>query len=303
MAAPATAETDKTGSSDHPLLSRYPGFYIDDYKSREFDRAQMISSAMIDGTYEMMTVDGQVTNIEYRSKDGSISGFQLYANYQKAMQDLNADIIFTCFGEDECGAKGNDFYNKSVNNNGLFGGSRIDFFNDFGIITAKAEQNGQQAHIMLVMSANTSNSRRIFQTIVTGGTLEVDKIGIGSIEDVSAKLVETGTVVLEGIYFDTGTADLTSESNETLDTAAAYLAANPEQQFFIVGHTDWVGGYDMNMSLSEARAKSVVMALQERGIETGRLTGLGVGPVSPVANNSEEAGRALNRRVELVLRE
>ncbi len=303
MVTPALSETDKAGSSDHPLLSRYPGLFIDTYKSRDFDQAQMIVSAMDDGQYEILDIEGQVTNIEYRIRDDSISGFQLYANYQAALEALNAEVIFTCFGEEQCGGSGNDFYNRSVPNTGLFGGDRVDFFKEFGIITAKVSQDGQRAHVFIVAAANNNDRRRVHQTIVTSAALDTKKIGIGTIENVSAAIEETGTVVLEGVYFTSGTSDLTAESNETLDTAAAYLAENPNLHFYIVGHTDWVGSYEFNLSLSKDRAESVVTALTDRAVAADRLTGVGIGPVAPVANNASEDGRALNRRVELVLQE
>ncbi|WP_394180107.1 OmpA family protein [Yoonia maritima] len=303
VSTPAIAETDKEGSSDHPLLSRYPGFYIDTYKVRDFDRAQLIVSPMIDDDYETMTAEGQVTNIEYRASDASISGFQLFANYQKALESLDAEIIFSCFGEAECGAKGNDFYNYSIRHTALFGGDRVDFMEEFGILSAKFEQYGQAAHISIVTAASRNDDRRVHQTIVSTASLDTEKIGIGTIENVTAAIEETGTVVLEGIYFESGTSDLTDLSNETLDTTGAYLAENPDLSFYIVGHTDWVGSYDFNLSLSEDRAASVVDALTERGIEEDRLTSVGIGPVAPVANNADETGRAINRRVELVLRE
>jgi len=303
LSMPAIAETDEEGSSDHPLLSRYPGFYIDTYKSTEFNRAQIITSAMDDGSYDLRDVEGQVTNIEYRIRNESISGFQLYSNYRNALENLDAEFIFSCFGQEECGGSGNDFYNESVPYAGLFGGDRIDFFNEFGILSAKVTQDGQDAHIMIVTAANNNDRRRVHQTIVRSAALDVDNIGIGTIESVSTAIAETGTVVLDGVYFASGTAELTVESDATLDVAAAYLSENAQTSYFIVGHTDWEGSYDLNLSLSEDRAQSVVNALVNRGVSDERLTSVGIGPVSPVANNGSEAGRTLNRRVELVLQQ
>ena len=71
----------------------------------------------------------------------------------------------------------------------------------------------------------------------------------------------------------------------------------------MVGHTDNVGAMDYNRDLSSRRAAAVVAALVgEHGVGGARLQAEGVGPLSPVASNDEEAGRALNRRVELVSR-
>ena len=74
-------------------------------------------------------------------------------------------------------------------------------------------------------------------------------------------------------------------------------------RLFIVGHTDNVGLLEFNLSLSQRRADAVVnILLSEYGVDNKRLHSAGIGPLSPVASNKTEAGRAKNRRVELVER-
>jgi outer membrane protein OmpA-like peptidoglycan-associated protein len=69
-----------------------------------------------------------------------------------------------------------------------------------------------------------------------------------------------------------------------------------------VGHTDWVGDAGANQTLSNQRAQAVVDALVAAGVDGARLGAAGMGMFSPRASNASEAGRALNRRVELVER-
>ena len=79
------------------------------------------------------------------------------------------------------------------------------------------------------------------------------------------------------------------------------LKADPTLKLNVVGHTDNVGGMDSNMKLSMARGEAVVQALVARyGIAADRLKGYGVSSLAPVASNDSDAGRAKNRRVELV---
>jgi len=67
----------------------------------------------------------------------------------------------------------------------------------------------------------------------------------------------------------------------------------------VAGYTDNIGGAGYNRGLSKERAQQVVDYLINRGVPRNRLRAVGHGPASPVADNSTEEGRALNRRVEL----
>lgn len=80
------------------------------------------------------------------------------------------------------------------------------------------------------------------------------------------------------------------------------LQANPALRLAVEGHTDNAGTPAHNQQLSEARAHAVVTALAAQGIATGRLQSAGFGQTKPLADNATEAGRAQNRRVELVKR-
>jgi OmpA-OmpF porin, OOP family len=114
-------------------------------------------------------------------------------------------------------------------------------------------------------------------------------------------LKTTGHVAVEGIYFDTGKSVLKPESTPALEEVAKLLKADASLKLWVVGHTDAVGKVDDNMKLSQARAEAVVTALSTtHGIAAARLKGYGVGPLTPVASNDAEEGRAKNRRVELV---
>jgi outer membrane protein OmpA-like peptidoglycan-associated protein len=104
-----------------------------------------------------------------------------------------------------------------------------------------------------------------------------------------------------GITFDTGKSEIKLASQPALVEIAKLLKGQPALKLHVVGHTDNVAGLDLNLRLSKARAEAVVQALTTKhGINAGRLIPHGVGPVAPVTSNDAEAGRAKNRRVELV---
>jgi len=115
--------------------------------------------------------------------------------------------------------------------------------------------------------------------------------------DIRAK----GHVAVYDIHFDTGKAIVKPESKPALDEVAKLLKGDPGLKLWVVGHTDSVGTVEDNMRLAQARGEAVAAELvKSYGIAAGRLKGYGVGPLAPVAGNDDEAGRAKNRRVDLV---
>lgn len=85
----------------------------------------------------------------------------------------------------------------------------------------------------------------------------------------------------------------------TLDQVAQTLAANPSTFIDIYGHTDPSGGDAINLPLSRNRAQAVANYLASRGVNPARIATQGYGSSQPIADNSTEAGRAANRRVEI----
>lgn len=106
-------------------------------------------------------------------------------------------------------------------------------------------------------------------------------------------------LVLRGVNFEFDRAALTPAAKLILDEVGAALTARPDIKVAISGHTDSLGTEDYNLSLSEARAKSVAEYLVGTGVAGTRLSSAGFGESMPVADNSAESGRAENRRVEL----
>lgn len=121
-------------------------------------------------------------------------------------------------------------------------------------------------------------------------------------EMLSDQLSQFGHVPVQGLIFDTGGAALSDSSARALEILTKLLSGNPDLAVVIVGHSDNQGGLDANLALSKRRAEAVRTALIERGVAADRLEAHGAGYLAPVTTNATEAGRTLNRRVELVLR-
>jgi len=110
------------------------------------------------------------------------------------------------------------------------------------------------------------------------------------------------TLEMAPIHFASDSATLTPAARERLDEIAQMLRAHPEVTLLIVGHTDSRGSEAYNQRLSEQRAESVANYLIQRGVSASRVTTSGRGELEPRGTNSTEAGRQLNRRVEIFLR-
>jgi len=109
-------------------------------------------------------------------------------------------------------------------------------------------------------------------------------------------------VTLPGnIYFNPNKADVKPAMQMQLTKIAQALAAVPDQKLLIEGHTDSDGPNEYNLSLSESRAESVQKILLAGGIAAERMEIKGFGESKPIAGNSTPAGKAQNRRVEIVI--
>jgi outer membrane protein OmpA-like peptidoglycan-associated protein len=105
------------------------------------------------------------------------------------------------------------------------------------------------------------------------------------------------------VSFDTGSAIIKPQMRTVLDPFAASLKDDPKAQLTIVGHTDSTGSEAVNNPLSVQRAQSVRDYLAGHGVASTRIQIDGRGEREPVADNDSDAGRARNRRVEILLRE
>ena len=103
----------------------------------------------------------------------------------------------------------------------------------------------------------------------------------------------------ENITFDVARSDLKPQFYPTLDSVTLVLNEFDKTTIAIAGHTDSDGSNSYNLNLSQNRANSVAAYLESKGVSEPRLNPIGYGEMHPVASNSNDAGKALNRRVEL----
>ena len=123
-----------------------------------------------------------------------------------------------------------------------------------------------------------------------------------TIENVKLDRIKTEVpYTLENVNFDYNSAKLTEISKAYLHQLALFLSEYPQYNIEILGHTDAIGTEEENMILSEKRCRTVVNYLIMAGTDSKRLTYKAFGKSLPMATNETSIGRALNRRVEIVL--
>jgi outer membrane protein OmpA-like peptidoglycan-associated protein len=103
------------------------------------------------------------------------------------------------------------------------------------------------------------------------------------------------------VTFATNSSNVSADFYKVLDSVALVLNEYDKTYVDIIGHTDSTGALQYNQTLSEARASSVARYLESQKVVSQRIITRGAGPSSPIASNDTPEGRALNRRVEIVL--
>lgn len=112
-------------------------------------------------------------------------------------------------------------------------------------------------------------------------------------------LTPSNIAIIDKIQFEVGKAELKPVSFPILDEVIKVMKDNPQiAAIQVEGHTDSTGSAELNRSLSQARAESVVKYMTGKGVKSSRLVPKGFGPDVPIADNATEEGREANRRVE-----
>jgi outer membrane protein OmpA-like peptidoglycan-associated protein len=137
------------------------------------------------------------------------------------------------------------------------------------------------------------------------GTVK-EKLGMatkGSAVQVSEQKDGTLKVNVPGsVSFASGSSSLDTKLFPTLDRIATTLNEYPETTITVVGYTDSVGSAESNRTLSHSRASAVADYLGQHGVRRDRMSVDSRGELEPIADNDTEAGRAQNRRVEMLVR-
>lgn len=311
------AQPEVPGARDFPLVKRYEGSRLVGYDARAFDAFKLLLGKLkIDDNGQVALgpakpIEGRHTRLLYLAPPGR-SSLEVFRNYESDLAAKGFTILFKCSGEEECEAGGAGLYNvlyprtHALQNNEV---SQIAFNVpvDPSYLAASLSRPEGDVWLSLYVAReqgeafpDTKDRVAVLLDVVEAKPMEAKMVTVDAAtmaKDISA----TGKAAIYGLYFDTDKAELKPESAPALAEIGKLLKAQPALKVYIVGHTDNVGAFDYNMSLSQRRAKSVVDQLvQSYGITGDRLRPVGAGRIAPVATNDDEQGRAKNRRVEIV---
>jgi outer membrane protein OmpA-like peptidoglycan-associated protein len=261
MAVQAMAIVQK----DDPKCKDHPLFTrMPDYWIRSCVQKQFDAYNFTVAKGKKEAVEGQFWRLDYYPQADAVSKpseLQIQRNHENAIQKLGGTVVYS----------------------------------EKGLSCLKLVQDGKEIWIEVRAEFTGKYWLYIVQKQDMAQDILADAAAMG--KDINA----TGHVAVYGILFDSGKSLIKPESAQAIAEIAKLLKGQPALKLYVVGHTDNEGGVESNVKLSQDRAEAVLQALvREHGIAPHRLLAFGCGLFSPVAVNDTEAGRAKNRRVELV---
>ena len=264
-----------------------------------FGRYKFAHGPVKDGKINsIITIEGKKSSILYTAPKNGL--FEIFSVYKKLLKDKGFEIVFAC-EKNACGAwnfhKAWYDLNPFENNSGWNNSSPITQGSGNYYIAAKKKIAGNDTYVSILTNSGWWNHPVYRVDVAQVSLLDTKVIPASKIKET---IMSEGRAVFYGINFDSGKSDIKKESEQTLSEIAVFLK-KASGQFYVVGHTDDQGALSDNMNLSETRAKSISdFLVKKHGVPSNKLTARGAGPLAPVASNSNDKGRALNRRVEIV---
>jgi OmpA-OmpF porin, OOP family len=323
LAFPAAAK-DIAGAKDHPLIKRYEGSTIAWYQQKNFDALRVLLEPVVfdygDGKYapyKKLDVKGRKTTIFYAIPQG-IGTLEAVRQYENDLRERGFEVLFSASGDGLERNKGDnvaaEIYGVTPQNSNRENPDKVSLT---GVDRSKshyaaakltrAEEGDVYATVFAFEATERAAPLKVAegQTVVRLDVLEVkpmqQKMVTVDAAEMERQISANGRVALYGILFDFNKADVKPESEQALAEIAKLLKSRTTLNVLVVGHTDAVGNFESNRTLSQRRAEAIVRSLTSKhGIEKQRLFPVGVSYAAPVATNTTDEGRAKNRRVELV---
>ncbi len=287
LACHSVLAQDAKGAIDAPLLSRFEGSRIHRQGVKAFDQAVFQV-----GKPAPLTVEGKRVWTVYIGMKGH-SSFEVFRNYEQALAAEHFQTLYRC--SRNCGML---FYSAVRDLDAEFRTYGDTDSSDNTYLVASRSTAGGTEYVRVAVRSGT-DPVALFDVVQPAPMQQ--RIQVVSANAIADDLNQRGRSLLYAIFFDFDSAAIKSESKPQLDELAKYLRDAPSMKIFVVGHTDGKGAVEYNNDLSRRRAAAIAAALtKDYSITAARLQAYGVGELAPIASNDSEAGRAQNRRVEIV---
>lgn len=164
-----------------------------------------------------------------------------------------------------------------------------------------AEQARQEADQAKALAASSETAAELARREAELASEQASSLR-RQLENLQLRQTESGVVVTLGdVLFESGQTELRAEAQTSLVEVVDLLQSEPDKKIRIEGHTDSTGDAATNLKISERRAVHVLDALVALGVDSGRITSVGMGEDFPIASNDTEDGRSRNRRVDVIL--
>ncbi|MEM8536292.1 MAG: OmpA family protein [Pseudomonadota bacterium] len=278
-----------------------------------FDQVTILQDDESPQTFATQTIEGTVRATALNAPADK-SPLEIFRSFENALSDAGFEILFARqlqrdrepaagFGStrwvgDLRPLNDNRDYARIEGRGGVSTIRQYVYIQPGFYLSARRETPTEETFFALTISADRNHylMEEVTRAVMADDTVTISEVGVttGIAAEVKA--------ILYGVQFDVGSSVLRPDSSASMEVIANVLR-DRDGDFYVVGHTSDTGSFDLNMRLSQERAAAIIETLgRDYGIDTGRLQPIGVGPAAPLASNLNEAGRQLNRRVELVER-
>lgn len=275
-----------------PYLAYPPGLH----QGAQFTQHANFDAVGIIVGKELRSVEGEVETRTFPIKDANMSAWAVRRNYEAAIKALGG-VKVNAVGPDDkallAANTGKDTRGKEVTQYTLHKDKMR--YADHTMSYDSYLVRTPDANVWLALMSNDSETRLL---AVREKAMQ-QSVGLVTADAMRTQLDAKGKVALY-INFDTDKASIRPDGKPAVDEIGKLLKADPALKLAIEGHTDNSGDGAHNLALSKARADAVLQSLVEDGIDARRLRTAGHGAGKPLADNKDDAGRAQNRRVELI---
>lgn len=258
-----------------------------------------------EGRIAGITAEGAVLQQSWKVGSGSLTTLQILAPLRDQLRNAGFETLYEC---ESRGCGGFDFRyqiellpepDMHVN------------LGDYRYLAARRQNEDEPDYAVLMVSRSanagfvqlTRVGKSAAAASISASTKTpapqapiIDASGVGE------QLEAVGHASLDDLDFASGSSELEGPAYDSLASLASYLSTRPDRRVILVGHTDAEGALAGNVALSRKRATAVMERLiRQYDVPPDQVDATGVGYLAPRASNLTEAGRALNRRVEVVL--